>query len=547
MIPQSLNTFLSLGTIGHNHLLTAAQKAFQAAQSAGASAEAARLIELGGRLFCMAWTEFPLNAPLARELVQLSQTLPVIKSMLNPNALLVLTRIAEQGVGEASLQIMEFFSSRDYEAMVAHLEAGATGHTLLPTVRQAMLCQGLLSNWNWQESFVRRTLHEHDPEIASFLLADIFLAAGKFEQAVEAYGALVETYGIPGLRFKLASAQAGLGDVDSSLKNLSYVLSEFPLHTSALLLMDSLAFPASRGAPLPGKCVVCIYSYNKSDELAKTLESVLASDLSRNVGDISLKVLINGSEDDSLAVVEAARVGFDGDLEVVSLPVNVGAPAARNWLIDSAVKDGAEWIAFLDDDVLVPADWLSGLASGVQEFPDAGVWGCRVSDALSPSVTQHGDGFLLGSEDAQAQGRRVVLHEPAAESLVPVQLGYRRRAASVTGCCHLFRADTLVRNKGFDLSFSPSQFDDLDSDLRLLLDGKPAVYLGDIEIRHLRVSSLIQELSPHALQQSENHRSLLEGRHAGHLDRLLGIQERFVEQDLDKKRGRLRGAGWLKS
>ncbi|WP_319542983.1 glycosyltransferase family A protein [uncultured Pseudodesulfovibrio sp.] len=537
-----LNDYLLFGTRGHNHLLAAAQKAFALANGAS---DASTLIELGARLFCMAWAEFPLNSPLAGEVVKLYDRIPLVRQLLTPYSLAVAKRISRSGHGDGSVEASEYFLQGRYAELDENLMHSARGEMVLPVARQAMLYQGLLSKWDWLEGFIQRIVAPVEPEVAELLLAEVLLAHGKCKAAVRVYESLLERFGISIVGLNLATAYAGTGEKDKALALLQEVLREFPLHTSALLLMDSLAFPANRDVRLEGKCVVSIYSYNKADELARTLESVLASDLSEQVGDISIKVLVNGSEDGSLDVVKAAQARFDGILDVVDLPVNVGAPAARNWLIDAAWKDKAEWIVFLDDDVIVPHDWLRGFAAGTEEFPDAGVWGCHVRDAVSPSITQHADGFVLCREDAAKQGGRVVLHEPSTECLIPLQANYRRYASSVTGCCHLFRLEELRQRKGFDLLFSPSQFDDLDLDLRMLQDGKPAAYLGDVDIRHLRLSNHLRAQSEEAERQSCNHRQLLEDRHDKHLESILNTQFSYIREDIAAKRERLQRAGLL--
>ena len=266
---------------------------------------------------------------------------------------------------------------------------------------------------------------------------------------------------------------------------------------------------------------------------------MLASDLASGADEVCVRVLINGSSDDSLAVARRARDAFPGRLEVADLPVNVGAPAARNWLLQAAVDDGAEWIAYLDDDVLVPADWLSGLAAGVRDFPDAGVWGCRAMDCVSPNLAQHADGYLLDRAEARKQDDTVTLREPGVQSLVPDFQNVRRLCASVTGCCHLFRTETLAAARGFDLRFSPSQFDDFDLDLRQLQSNRPAAYLGDVAVTHLRPDFLFMELSEAGKLQAENHHSLLEALHGPQLEQLVAIQSDVLARDLAARRERL--------
>lgn len=538
-----MRDYLSLGTIGHNHLLSAGQRAFALAGEAGVSGDPGSLVSLGARLFAMAWAEFPLNAPLAAEIVRLSGRVPV--PGLTPQGAALARRLAADAAGPGPEEPAVLFEQGDFEGLERFFEENAGRKALLPMVRQAWQYQGLLSRWESLETYLRRVVVPADPELANLLLADVYLAAGQYGRAAAGLEKMARRYGMAGWGLRLAAARAGAGDRDGAMVLLGGLLAEFPEHATALLYLDSLAFPAARDGRLEGGCAVSIYSYDKARELERTLESVLDSDLGPEVGEITVRVLVNGSRDESLAVAEGARDRFGGTVDVVALPVNVGAPAARNWLLDAALRDGARWIAYLDDDVLVPRDWLSGLAAGVRDFPEAGVWGCRVADVRSPSLTQHGDGFLLGPDDAARAGRKLMLQEPCAECLVPPLLGYRRYAGSVTGCCHLFEAESLAASSGFDLAYSPSQFDDLDLDLRRLAEGRPAAYLGDVAVTHLRESTHFLELSPGAMARSVAHRSFLERRHAPGLDRLLRVQSAFVRADLEARRSRLRAAGLL--
>jgi len=42
---------------------------------------------------------------------------------------------------------------------------------------------------------------------------------------------------------------------------------------------------------------------------------------------------------------------------IIELPVNIGAPAARNWLIARDETWQSDYIAFLDDDITMPENW----------------------------------------------------------------------------------------------------------------------------------------------------------------------------------------------
>jgi len=87
----------------------------------------------------------------------------------------------------------------------------------------------------------------------------------------------------------------------------------------------------------------------------------------------------------------------------------------------------------------------------------------------------------VSEEEAQ---RRFKVSDLQHQTLDFGQFDYLRPCASVTGCCHLFRMDRLQESGGFDLRFSPTQFDDLEHDIRLNRAGQYAVYQGFLGIRH---------------------------------------------------------------
>ena len=73
---------------------------------------------------------------------------------------------------------------------------------------------------------------------------------------------------------------------------------------------------------------------------------------------------------------------------------------------------------------------------------------------------------------------------------------YTRPCLSVTGCCHMLRMDAVRAAGPFDVRFSPSQFDDLERDIRSTLRGFPTVYHGRLRVGHMQHSSLRQAATP---------------------------------------------------
>jgi GT2 family glycosyltransferase len=242
-------------------------------------------------------------------------------------------------------------------------------------------------------------------------------------------------------------------------------------------------------ARLPGRLAVVLYCWNSPELLAQALDALAASDW-RHAPDAKVVILDNGSPDGVVSAVAAARAeSFGGRLAVVRLPVNVGAPAARNWLAALPEVRERDYVAYLDDDAFVPPDWLGRFGAAVDAAPGAGVWGCRVVAKDAPRFVQCGDAHLLPTPRAEGTfGRGFELARPWLAAPDWGQFRLARPCAAVTGCCHLFARPTLDAVGGFDIRFSPTQYDDLDHDLRLLLRREVPFYWGHLTVVHAKTT-----------------------------------------------------------
>jgi GT2 family glycosyltransferase len=236
---------------------------------------------------------------------------------------------------------------------------------------------------------------------------------------------------------------------------------------------------------------ILLYTWNHAGDLNAALAALAASEL----GSCGITLLDNGCTDATPEIVGAWRDRLGGRLEVVTLPTNVGAPAARNWLLGLESSRCADWVVFLDDDALVPPDWLGWFGAALAAYPDARVLGCRVVDHAAPLTLQSVDlHFDAGGREADAD--REARHLSGGSVFVPQaleaadfgQFSYLRPAMSVTGCCHLLTRASITDTGLFDLRFSPSQFDDFDRDLRAALAGASCVYQGRLAVRHIKRS-----------------------------------------------------------
>jgi hypothetical protein len=175
--------------------------------------------------------------------------------------------------------------------------------------------------------------------------------------------------------------------------------------------------PAADLSTLPGALHVFVYTWNRAALLGPTLERLAASRL----GPARVTVLDNGGTDDTAAVCRAMAERFaPGRFAGLSLPVNIGAPAARNWLARTAGLRPNDLAAYLDDDALVAPDWLEQLAGALAADAEADVAGARVvADAPGAArVAQSADVRLLPPDQAHAGPRPL-------GGRSPLRLGFR--------------------------------------------------------------------------------------------------------------------------
>lgn len=256
------------------------------------------------------------------------------------------------------------------------------------------------------------------------------------------------------------------------------------------LRLHELLFPVPGRAVarIPGRVTVCLYTWNRCGPLARALESLSRSRL----GPARLLVCDNGSGDATQAVCREASGRFAaGQFSLIRLPVNIGAPAARNWLVRACAPGPDDLVAFVDDDVTLPPDWLERLAGVLAADPGAEVAGARIL-AGDAAVPVSADVRLLPPGDGRAV--RPLVNCPRGPDLG--LLAATRPCASVSGCCHLFRGSALASPAPFDIRFSPSQFDDLARDVAAFVAGGRCVLAGEVAVAHHQPRSSGPPASP---------------------------------------------------
>ena len=310
------------------------------------------------------------------------------------------------------------------------------------------------------------------------------------------------------------------GDLAQAMALYRRAMELDPLQHPYALRLAALQNPfvPDQGLVAAKRVCICLYSYNKAQILGETLDS-----LSRcAIGPARIKILLNGCTDDSEAVVAKARELFpDNDVESISLPVNIGAPAARNWLLAHPHVRESEYVAFLDDDVFLQPDWLAHLLTVAESDPRIGNVGCKVvfpgRFPLLQYLYRH---VATATEDAV----RISLPTPYMQYDIGLY-DVIRETRVVMGCQHLLRVAALADAPWFDIRYSPSQVDDTDHDLQLCLAGWKVVYCGTVTCVHRQDSgaSMRRRASPASMGNVRGNDVKFHYKWLEHVDRLAAL------------------------
>ena len=465
-LDPGLQDLLLLGSCGHGHLLAATRASLAPAP------------DLAPALVLAALAEDPLAGSLAGELL----AAPQLFSALPLEARRLAAVLARDWARPTDLRgYEELAAQRDMAALRGFLDQRLDAGGGLFWLSQAVSLALFENDQDWlARSLARPTAPELVPAL-EILRGQAAFLAGKFAEAQDHFAAAAPALG-PAVLFRQGLCCRALGDRQAALEHFQRCLEQAAWHSSAALLASDLVLGRDQAlAPIPGSLAVLLYSWNKAAELDQTLAALWASDL----GQARILVLDNGSTDATAQVLDAWQDRAGARLTRVDLPVNVGAAAARNWLAARPEVRQADFALYLDDDALVPPDWLGRLGAAVAAWPRASVWGCKVVDEAGPQRVQAADLHpVLPEPPDPARPDDFRFSDLHIQTLDLGQFAYARPCVSVTGCCHLFRTEVLAESGGFALHLSPSQYDDVEHDLRLARAGGLAVYQGHLGVRH---------------------------------------------------------------
>ncbi|MDL2316559.1 glycosyltransferase, partial [Desulfovibrio sp. OttesenSCG-928-A18] len=439
-----------------------------------------------------AWELNPLSAQAASIVFMLQEQQPFLSK--GALTLCKIAKFLKPGNPPLAKRIQNCFLEGDNDAVKPLLNKALSGEPANPFWFYFASYLGLrLGEQDWYEARLQKAPLPRD--LHQMLLADLLFARESFAEAAALYAEVYSRTALPELLVRQGECEKRLGGREAAAICWQKALAQRPWQVNLILrLSDLLAGRDLPRAQPPGRGQILLYSWNHGQDLNLTLQELYASDL----GDAGLTLLDNGSTDNTAEVACAWQERFGSRMRRITLPVNVGAPAARNWLLRTEEALAASWVVFLDDDALVPCNWLGLLGSAAHTLPEASIIGCRIVDQAAPMAMQSVDLHLepeFDPDGAPLGELPFSLVESHQMCLDYGQFNYLRPTLSVTGCCHLLTRKGIDSTGPFDLRFSPSQFDDLERDLRAATGGAYCVYQGHLAVRHLKRSGKAANLS----------------------------------------------------
>lgn len=492
-LPRALSEPLLQGSVGRFQLAALADCALTQTKDAPPP-QAALLLDVAADMFSAAWETDFLDADMARQALTMHSLRPFLSKSFDKVAHLLCDNIH---LPEDSEELRACLLARDAEQTMHYLERmRKVDPTNMFWTRQGIMVGMVEGQLDWLERWAQTTDASLPRPFVESMLGDIAYCRGDFRAACSRYMTALRALPFLSWREKLGEALFQAGQVPEALAQWDLVLTRRPWHTNLMLRADDVRHGRHEAGALPqGQGIVLLYTWNKAEELDLTLAALAASQL----GDAQIMVLDNGSTDATPEVIRTWQDRIGSRVRSVTLPCNIGAPAARNWLLTLPETRACDWLVFVDDDATVPAAWLRHFGKAMEEWPQHDTFGCRVVDYSVPVMVQSADlhldeggpaGSTEGGEHGQepAHVRRFSVSSIHHQVLDFGSFSYARPCVSATGCCHLFRRAALDSIGHFDLRYSPSQYDDLEHDIRQALAGKLVIYQGHLQVRHMKRS-----------------------------------------------------------
>lgn len=215
---------------------------------------------------------------------------------------------------------------------------------------------------------------------------------------------------------------------------------------------------------------IVICNFNKKDYLRGCLDSVLESLLP----DVFYQVFVvdNASSDGS---VELIRDEYAGRVNLIALDSNSGGSGGFHRGINEAMASKAQYIALLDNDILLDQSTLQTLLSYIKTSPEAGVVGAKICVMDQPDILQELGSFI----DWQTFNVKTPYKGYSDRASLPevVECDY------VPACCLITKREVIERAGNFDCQHF-IYWDDMDWCTRVRMAGYKVHAIRNARVLH---------------------------------------------------------------
>src|SRR6266487_380144 len=228
---------------------------------------------------------------------------------------------------------------------------------------------------------------------------------------------------------------------------------------------------AHASPPTAPSIIALVLNYHQRERTVRFLRDLFAAEPSL----VELIVVDNSSP----AVLQPGDVVLPGiPVRLLTPGRNLGVAGGRNLGITAALEAYSSWeyLAMLDNDLIIPQGGLHALVAGLQDISTAAIAGPCIVDAYDPAVVVAAGGDVLPFFYPRYRGHRQRIHS--------VSVGSARGTAFVQGGAAVYRRTVLESGVRFDDRFNPYGPEDIDFCLAAAAAGFGVIVVPTVRFGH---------------------------------------------------------------
>ncbi len=322
--------------------------------------------------------------------------------------------------------------------------------------------------------------HPDARPLVDFFHGERLFAAGDYGQAERAYKRAMGSafWYLPVER--RAEALWRMDDRDAALELWREALLVRPWHASLLLRVHAAMQPQPPSDVMPPTAVL-IQTRNNAANLDRTLQHLSAS-----FGTYLITILNNRSDDETESMLRGWQDDLGQESLLIYTPSRYLEPAeARNRLIGLPQLEEMDFLALVDDDLLLPEDWLVQLHAARESYQGFASWGCASHAPKNWEFLLSTDLHLFKANEKDLSTPGEPFHFKLSDLHCQVQdrgqFAYVRPCLSTTASCRLYDMDELAEGGCFDQELG-NGLDILERDFRRALQGRLCCYQGGLVV-----------------------------------------------------------------